>query len=210
MAEEALALIIGPALALGVIIGAYEAIIIHRDVTVPTHRFGHMIHAFLLAILFVFCAMNAEFVLSLIPQLAAIPILGTAIGLQIAVGLIAAIKIHGVSKAIKSGVATAGLGETWFHSILIGALIIAAPYAYPAAYRHRAGDDVVEVRRERQAEGRLLKAILLSHRPVRKPASGVDAGDPLCPQDGSGHDPGRPRGRTGTAGTELDVRRRAS
>jgi hypothetical protein len=132
MAEPvAPALIIGPSLALGVIIGAYEAIIIHRDVTVPTHRFGHMTHAFLLAILFVFCTMNAQFVLDLIPALQAIPVLGTAIGLQIAVGLIAAVKIHGVSRAIKTGGGGAGLGETWFHSILIGALIVAAPYAYP-------------------------------------------------------------------------------
>jgi len=125
-------LIIGPSIALGIIIGAYEAIVIHRDVSVPTHRFGHMTHAFLLSILFVFCSMNAQYVLDLIPALASIPILGTAIGLQIAVGLIAAIKIHGVSRAIKSGGGGAGLGETWFHSILIGALIVAAPYAYPA------------------------------------------------------------------------------
>ena len=124
-------LIIGPALALGVIIGAYEAIVVHRDVSVPTHRFGHMIHAFILSIIFVFCTMNTVFVLNLIPALQAIPVLGTALGLQIAIGLVAAIKIHGVSRAIKSGGMGAGLGETWFHSILIGALIIAAPYAYP-------------------------------------------------------------------------------
>lgn len=124
-------MIIGPSLALGIIIGAYEAIIIHRDVSVPTHRFGHMAHAFILSILFVFCSMNAQYVLDLIPALASIPILGTAIGLQIAVGIIAAIKIHGVSRAIKSGSAGTGLGETWFHSVLIGALIVAAPYAYP-------------------------------------------------------------------------------
>jgi len=124
-------LILGPSIALGVIIGAYEAIVIHRDVTVSTHRFGHMIHAFLLSILFVFATMNAQFVLDLIPALQGIPALGTALGLQIAVGLIAAIKIHGVSQAIKTGGGGAGLGETWFHSILIGALIIAAPYAYP-------------------------------------------------------------------------------
>ncbi len=131
MAEPAVAIILGPSLALGLIIGAYEAIVIHRDVTVATHRFGHTIHAFLLSILFVFCTMNAQFVLDLIPALQAIPLLGTALGLQIAIGLVAAIKIHGVSRAIKSGMGGAGLGETWFHSVLIGALIIAAPYAYP-------------------------------------------------------------------------------
>ncbi len=132
MAEPAAqALIIGPAILIGIIIGAYEAIVIHRDVTVAVHRFGHMIHAFLLSLLFVFSTMNAQFVLDLIPAIQAIPILGTAIGLQIGIGLIAAIKIHAVSRAVKTGTATAGLGETWFHSILIGALIVAAPYVYP-------------------------------------------------------------------------------
>ncbi len=126
------ALIIGPALALGFIIGTYEAIVIHRDVTVPTHRFGHMIHALILSMLFVFVTMNVEFVLANFTFLTTIPLLGTALGLRIAVGLIAAIKIHGVSRAIKTGATAAGLGETWFHSILIGALIIAAPYIYPS------------------------------------------------------------------------------
>lgn len=124
-------LIIGPALVLGIAIGAYEAIIIHRDVTVPTHRMGHMVHAFLLSIAFVFATFNVPFVLGLIPALANIPILGSPLGFQIALGLVAAVKIHAVSRAVKTGAATTGLGETWFHSILIGALIVAAPYAYP-------------------------------------------------------------------------------
>ncbi|HLC32738.1 MAG TPA: hypothetical protein VJJ82_02840 [Candidatus Nanoarchaeia archaeon] len=124
-------IVIGPAIALGLAIGIYEALVIHRDVSVPTHRFGHTIHALILSIIFVFCTMNAAFVLKMIPALAKIPLIGTVLGLQIAIGLIAAIKIHGVSQALKSGGGGPGLGETWFHSILIGALIIAAPYAYP-------------------------------------------------------------------------------
>jgi len=124
-------LIIGPAIALGAIIGAYEALIIHRDVTIPTHRFGHTVHAFLLSIAFVFATMNTEFVLDVIPQLQGIPILGTVIGAQIAIGLLAAIKIHGVSQALKTRGGGPGTGETWFHSIFIGSMIVAAPYAYP-------------------------------------------------------------------------------
>jgi len=128
-------LILGPSIALGIIIGAYEAIVIHRDVSIPTHRFGHMAHAFILSIIFTLCTMNAAFVLSMIPQLAAIPILGTPHGLHILLGLIAAVKIHGTSLAIKgAGMGGGrGMGETWFHSILIGAIIAAAPYAYPLA-----------------------------------------------------------------------------
>ena len=127
-----MALIFGEPLALGILIGAYEAIVIHRDVTIPTHRFGHLVHAFFLSIAFTFATMNTEFVLSVIPQLQGIPLLGTAIGLNIALGLLAAIKIHAVSRAVKTtGATAAGLGETWFHSILVGALIAAAPYLFP-------------------------------------------------------------------------------
>ena len=124
-------LIIGPAIALGLLIGLYEAFIIHRDVRVPTYRFMHTLHAIFLSLIFVFCTMNAHYVFKLIPALAQIPVLGTVLGLQIAVGLIAAIKIHAVSRTLQTGSSAGGLGETWFHSILIGALIVAAPYAYP-------------------------------------------------------------------------------
>ncbi len=126
-------LIIGPALALGLIIGAYEAIVVHRDVSVPTHRFGHMFHALILSVIFVFCSMNVDFVFGLLPAIKAIPILGSALVFRIVIGLIAAIKIHAVSKVIPGAAMTQvkGLSETWFHSLLIGALIVAAPYLYP-------------------------------------------------------------------------------
>ena len=127
-------LILGPSLALGLIIGIYEALVIHRDVTVPTHRFGHMIHAIVLSIVFVFASMNVDFVFGLIPGLTSIPLLGSPLIFRIVLGLVAAIKVHAVSRVIKSSVGGggSGLGETWFHSLLIGALIVAAPYAYPA------------------------------------------------------------------------------
>ena len=41
-------------------------------------------------------------------------------------------------------------------------------------------------------EDGLLQTLLLSHRPVRKPAPRFDAGDPLRTQNGPRHDPGRP------------------
>ena len=52
--------------------------------------------------------------------------------MHIALGLIAAIKIHGVSRVVKTtGMTGRGLAETWFHSFLVGGLIAAAPYIYP-------------------------------------------------------------------------------
>lgn len=127
-----MALIFGEPLALGILIGAYEFLIIHRDVQYPAHKFGHGVHAFLLSIGFTFATMNTAFLLELIPQLAAIPILGTGLGLNIALGLFAAFKIHGVSRATKTNVGTTqGMAETWFHSLLIGGLIASAPYIFP-------------------------------------------------------------------------------
>lgn len=130
MAAENTGLIIGPALLLGAVIGAYEFLIIQRDVQVAAQRFGHGIHAFLLSIAFVFAAMNVEFVLDLLPFLQNIPLIGTALGAQVLVGLIAALKIHAVSRATVRQATRGRTAETWFHSFLVGALIAASPYAY--------------------------------------------------------------------------------
>lgn len=125
-------MIILPAVAMGLIIGIYEALVVHRDVTIPTHRFGHAAHALILSIVFVFVSMNAEFVYSAIPQLAKIPLLGNVIVFRAIVGLIAMIKIHATSLAIRGTVGTTrGMGETWFHSLLIGGLVAVSPYLYP-------------------------------------------------------------------------------
>jgi len=125
--------IILPALLCGLIIGIYEALLLHRDVTVPTHRFGHTIHAFIYAIIAVFFTMNAPFIYSTFNFLHSIPLLQYPIVFQIAVGIITMIKIHGASAAIKStnvGISV-GMKETWFHSALIGALVVIAPYVWP-------------------------------------------------------------------------------
>ena len=126
-------LIIGPALVLGLAIGIYEWIIIHRDVDKAFQSQAlHGTQSVITALLFTLATMNAEFVLNAAPALKGIPIVGTALGLHIALGLIAAIKIHGLNQA-KAARGISGIhgGETWFHSILIGALIAAAPYIYP-------------------------------------------------------------------------------
>mgnify|MGYP001600792208 FL=1 len=62
-------LLILPAIYIGILVGLYEAILMHRDVMVPTHRFGHMLHALIFAIVAVFASMNVEYVLSLFPSL---------------------------------------------------------------------------------------------------------------------------------------------
>lgn len=121
--------ITGPALAYGLIIGLYESLVIHRDVDVKTGRFFHTIHAILFSMLFSFSSMNAAEFLSLFPWIP--KFVFSALVLQILIGLIAAAKIHAVSQLSKTTKNVAGAGETWFHSLLVGALIIAVPYIYP-------------------------------------------------------------------------------
>lgn len=126
------ALIIVPAIVSGLVVGIYEAVLLHRDVTIPTHRFGHMLHAIILAIIAAFAVFNVPLVLSLIPQLKGIPYIGTEIGFRILIGFIMMIKIHGVSAALKgAGMSQHGMKETWLHSIVVAGLIIAAPYVWP-------------------------------------------------------------------------------
>ncbi|MBW2968606.1 hypothetical protein KY314_00615 [Candidatus Woesearchaeota archaeon] len=126
-------IIIIPALVVGAVIGLYESILLHRDVTVPTHRFGHTLHAFVYAIIAVFITMNTGFVYSTFSFLHQVPFLEHAIVFQIAIGLITVVKIHGTSYAIRSrfGMASTGMAETWTHALLVGALVVAAPYAWP-------------------------------------------------------------------------------
>jgi hypothetical protein len=125
-------LILLPALYLGIVIGGYEAILLHRDVTVPTHRFAHMFQALIFSTLAVFASMNVDFVLAVIPALQSIPLVQNPLIFRIAIALIAMIKIHAVSAAAP-GMAggTVGLKEKWSHSFVVAALIIAVAYLWP-------------------------------------------------------------------------------
>ena len=127
------ALMIMPAIVSGIVIGLYEIILVHRDVTIPTHRFGHGVQAMIVAIVAALAVFNVPFVFSNFPQLASIPYIGTVLGFRILIGLIMMAKIHGVSAALKgAGMATHGMRETWLHSAMVTVLVIAAPYAWPA------------------------------------------------------------------------------
>lgn len=128
-------LIIMPALVCGLAIGIYEALLLHRDVHVPTHRFGHTLHALVYALIATFFTMNSAFIYANFAFLHKIPLLQHVIVFQIAVGLITVAKVHGASAAIRGsfGGGSLGMKETWVHSLVIGALIVAAPYVWPIA-----------------------------------------------------------------------------
>lgn len=132
MAAAVASLMVMPPIIAGIIIGIYEIILIHRDVNIPMHRFGHGVHALVFAIIACFVTMNTPWVLQNFTFLQGIPYM-SAITLQIIVGIIAMIKIHGVSAAIKaSGMGiSVGMRETWFHSAMVAALVVIAPYVWP-------------------------------------------------------------------------------
>lgn len=125
-------LVILPALYMGLAIGLYEAVLLHRDVSVPAHRMGHMMHALIFALVAVFATMNVDFVFSIIPALSNIMFIGNPLVFRIAIGLIAMIKTRAISAAAP-GMAggSVGLKEKWSHSFIIAALIVAAPYIWP-------------------------------------------------------------------------------
>jgi hypothetical protein len=121
-----------PAIVAGLVIGIYEILLVHRDVTIPTHRFGHALHAVFIAIIAELAVFNVPFVFGIFPQLASIPYVGSVWGFRIIIGLIMMAKIHGVSAALKNvGMATHGMRETWFHSLIVAVLVVIAPYAWP-------------------------------------------------------------------------------
>lgn len=123
-------LVILPALVAGALIGLYEMILVHRDVSVPQHRFGHAVHAFTFAMVGTFISFNVPFVLA-ITGLVKYAFLQVWV-IRLLIALIMTIKVHGVSAALKSsGMMSAGLGETWTHSLIIGLLTGFVPYLYP-------------------------------------------------------------------------------
>ena len=126
-------LLIVPALIMGFVIGLYELILIHKDENFRgSHWFGHGIHAAIFAIIAVFITMNTEYVFSTFAFLQNIPYISNVIVFRVAVGFIAMIKIHATSAVVKSTVGSSkGMKETWAHSFIVAALIVAAPYIWP-------------------------------------------------------------------------------
>ena len=134
MAAPQAALLIMPSIAIGLVIGLYEALLIHRDVSIPLHRFGHMLHALVIAMAAVFINMNVPFVLALVPALKSVPVIAwnPELVIRSIVALIMLFKIHASSSVLKgSGMSSAGTAETWTHSLVVAALVVAAPYVYP-------------------------------------------------------------------------------
>jgi len=127
------ALIIYPAIYLGIIIGLYELILIHRDVNFRgSHWLSHGLHAIGWIVVALFVTMNTEYVYNTFTFLQNIPYIQNVLVFRILVGLITLIKIHGVSavsRSVSGGMR--GFKETWWHSLIVAGLVVAMPYFWP-------------------------------------------------------------------------------
>ena len=131
VAEQAL--IIGPVIGLGIILGLYELLLIHRDERFRgSHWLGHGTHSVVVMIIALFAVMNTEYFLEITGLIASgIPLISNVLIVRIAVGFILAIKMWGVSSVIKGGGGVKGMHEGLIHILIVAALVVAAPYYWP-------------------------------------------------------------------------------
>jgi hypothetical protein len=115
-------LIILPALIIGGIIGLIEMFFVHAD-EIGMGWFMHGLHAFPFTVAFAFINMNVGFVLHYIPG-------GFTESLWVDMAIRGAIAVIAMFK-ISAAAAIAGrVGERFHHTLIIGALIFAAPYLW--------------------------------------------------------------------------------
>lgn len=128
--EEAVALIILPAIAMGIVIGVYELVLIHRDENYTGSKwFAHGLHTFIPLILGLLISFNVPFFLQQFG--ASLPLwLQNELYIRLAIALIIAIKVRAVS-AVVPGAAGRGMREGWIHTFVVGVLVAVAPYAWP-------------------------------------------------------------------------------
>ena len=118
-------IVLFPALIVGVVIGLVEVFFVHAD-EAGMGWFMHAMHALPFTMFFVFASMNISFVLGLL-NLGITENIWVDLGIRIVVGIIAMIKIAGAAAIVGR------IGEKWYHTIIIGVLIILAPYAWALA-----------------------------------------------------------------------------
>lgn len=127
-------LVIVPVLALGVILGLYELILIHSDESFQgSHWFGHGIHSVGVMIVVLFFIMNMEtlYTLTGILNWGWPEWLTNIWTVRIIIGLFLNIKMHATSAAFQGKLGVRSPAEHWTHTTLITALVITAPVYWP-------------------------------------------------------------------------------
>lgn len=118
-------LLIGPAILMGLLIGIVELLMLARDE--PGMWLSHGLHALPVMMLFIFASMNVSFVLGILPISIGEGSM-VELGVRIAIGVLAMIKTAGAAALVPH----TSVGESKFHLLIIGALVIAAPYIWMA------------------------------------------------------------------------------
>ena len=127
---ETQALLILPPIAMGIVIGIYELVLIHRDENFNnSHWLGHGLHTFIPIIVGLLISFNVPFFLEQFGG--SLPTwIQNELLIRITIALIIAIKINAIS-AVVPGVAGRGMREKFIHSLVVGALVAIAPYIWP-------------------------------------------------------------------------------
>ena len=125
-----------PIIVLGLVLGLYELILVHRDENFRgSHWFGHGVHAVVFMFVALFFVFNTDYFLN-ITGLAdkGWPLISNPWAVRVIIGLILNIKMHAVSAVIKGGLRgslTGGMAEHWTHTTIVSALVIVAPLYWP-------------------------------------------------------------------------------
>ena len=113
-------IVIVPVVVMGLILAFLEMIFIHQD-EAGLGWLKHGLHAIPTMFVFIFISMNVPLVESM---LGISDKMWIVISIRVVIGLVAIVKI-------KAAAAVAGrVGENWPHVLIIGALVIAAPFIW--------------------------------------------------------------------------------
>ncbi|MBN2367690.1 hypothetical protein JXC34_01630 [Candidatus Woesearchaeota archaeon] len=124
MATETVGFVILPALIVGGIIGLIEMFFVHSD-EIGMGWFGHGLHALPFTILFTFINMNTGWALQFLP----FNFGGPLVMAVIVRGIVA---IIGMLKIAAAAAIAGRVGERFYHTLIIGALIFAVPFVWDA------------------------------------------------------------------------------
>lgn len=139
MAVEELSLTLSnfaPIIVLGIILGLYELILIHRDENFRgSHWFGHGLHAIFFMFIALFFVFYTEYFLTITGLIDKDWfILSNPWAVRAIIGLILNIKMHATSAVIKGGLRgsmTGGMAEHWTHTTIVSVLVVLAPLYWP-------------------------------------------------------------------------------
>lgn len=131
-------MLILPVVGLGLILGLYELMLIHRDVSFRgSHWLGHGLHSVIIMMVCLFIVLNTEIFFDLAGVASwGLPGWMTNVWVfRVLVGFILNIKMHATSAVIKGGAFRGGLSgsmaEHWTHTILVSALVVTSPLYWP-------------------------------------------------------------------------------